>query len=287
MRTRSCRSTTDEIPSWVDGSRCRPTTRPAARSLSDTVSPLHALADVFEQSFDVDHRTARIRAAQVTAISFGWRLFEDFIIAVAELDATGRDALRLRPQRHATPHRVDALANPTRRTRGLKGDDDGPRTTTSATPHHQHAGRALAHAWATPPAASSRRAPEPKIETIFRGAGNAPVGGLDADDDGVPQTVGGPVMAKSVQKSSTGLVPGRPAAAQPEASTFRPQVAFPQVSYSIRRPLIALEMTSCWICSVPSKMSMVSRTRPAVSPESMTCGFVHRSPAVLRDSAEF
>jgi hypothetical protein len=30
---------------------------------------------------------------------------------------------------------------------------------------------------------------------------------------------------------------------------------FPQVSYSMRRPLIARAMTSCWICSVPSKMS--------------------------------
>jgi hypothetical protein len=29
----------------------------------------------------------------------------------------------------------------------------------------------------------------------------------------------------------------------------------PQVSYSMRRPLIARAMTSCWICSVPSKMS--------------------------------
>jgi hypothetical protein len=29
----------------------------------------------------------------------------------------------------------------------------------------------------------------------------------------------------------------------------------PQVSYSIRNPLIARAITSCWICSVPSKMS--------------------------------
>ena len=43
-------------------------------------------------------------------------------------------------------------------------------------------------------------------------------------------------------------------------------------SYSMRRPLIALEMTSCWICSVPSKMSMVSRIDLAVSPGSVTCG---------------
>ena len=34
-----------------------------------------------------------------------------------------------------------------------------------------------------------------------------------------------------------------------------------QVSYSIRRPLIAREMTSCWICSVPSKMSMILASR--------------------------
>jgi hypothetical protein len=30
---------------------------------------------------------------------------------------------------------------------------------------------------------------------------------------------------------------------------------FPQVSYSIRIPLIARAITNCWICSVPSKMS--------------------------------
>jgi len=28
-------------------------------------------------------------------------------------------------------------------------------------------------------------------------------------------------------------------------------------SYSIRSPLMAREITSCWICSVPSKMSWV------------------------------
>ena len=33
------------------------------------------------------------------------------------------------------------------------------------------------------------------------------------------------------------------------------------LSYSMRRPLIALEITSCWICSVPSKMSMILASR--------------------------
>jgi len=31
--------------------------------------------------------------------------------------------------------------------------------------------------------------------------------------------------------------------------------------YSMRRPEMAREMTSSWICSVPSKMSMISGSR--------------------------
>ena len=42
---------------------------------------------------------------------------------------------------------------------------------------------------------------------------------------------------------------------RPDARETDRMPTFPQVSYSIRRPLIALAMTSCWICSVPSKMS--------------------------------
>jgi hypothetical protein len=92
---------------------------------------------------------------------------------------------------------------------------------------------------------------------------------------------------RSRSESSTGLVHSRSAAARPEVAALRPQVAFPQVSYSIRSPEIALEMTSCWICSVPSKMSMVSRIGPGVSPESVACGSVRPSPSVPPDSAEF
>ena len=82
-------------------------------------------------------------------------------------------------------------------------------------------------------------------------------------------------------------MPGRSSAARPEGATLRPQGAFAQVSYSIRKPLIAREMTSCWICSVPSKMSMVSLTGPAVSPESVTCASVRPGPVNPLDSAEF
>ena len=45
------------------------------------MNPVHSLAEVFEQSFGIDHRTARLRAAQVTAISMGWRLFETYLVA--------------------------------------------------------------------------------------------------------------------------------------------------------------------------------------------------------------
>ena len=47
----------------------------------------------------------------------------------------------------------------------------------------------------------------------------------------------------------------------PTGASCEPREPFAQVSYSIRRPLIALEMTSCWICSVPSKMSMILASR--------------------------
>ena len=57
-------------------------------------SPVDSLAEVFEQSFGIDHQTARLRAAQVTAISMGWRLFESYLTAAPELDAIGLDGLR-------------------------------------------------------------------------------------------------------------------------------------------------------------------------------------------------
>ncbi len=58
------------------------------------MNPVHSLADVFEGSFGIDHRTARLRAAQVTAISMGWRLFETYLVAAPELDEIGIDRLR-------------------------------------------------------------------------------------------------------------------------------------------------------------------------------------------------
>jgi hypothetical protein len=132
-----------------------------------------------------------------------------------------------------------------------------------------------------------RHLPAPQIPAIFEGLPTAPVGELDTNNGGVRQTAGGSVMAKSAQKSSTGAVPDDSSADLSERFTREPPGAFAQVSYSIRRPLIALDMTSCWICSVPSKMSMVSRMRPTVSPESVTCDIVRLIPASPSVSGEF
>ena len=54
------------------------------------------------------------------------------------------------------------------------------------------------------------------------------------------------------------------------------------LDYSIRRPLIARPMTSCWICSVPSKMSKIFEGPPEMPankrfPEAVRCPGPRRS----------
>ena len=58
------------------------------------MNPVRSLAGVLETSFGIDARAARLRAAQVTAISLGWRLFEDYLISSTELDDVSLDELR-------------------------------------------------------------------------------------------------------------------------------------------------------------------------------------------------
>ncbi|MGK2949762.1 MAG: DUF4143 domain-containing protein [Acidimicrobiales bacterium] len=129
--------------------------------------------------------------------------------------------------------------------------------------------------------------PAGKMLRIFEAAIGACRRQAEASNDGPRRASTDPSWPICGAKTSTELVHGRSATTQPRRVVLWPQVAFPQDSYSIRRPLIALEITSCWICSVPSKMSMVSRIGPAVSPESVSCRFVSRSPSVPPDSAEF
>jgi hypothetical protein len=94
---------------------------------------------------------------------------------------------------------------------------------------------------------------------IFGAGVGEPGTEVRVSNDGPRRAGAGHHLARSETKTGTGLVHRRSAATQSERDLHQPQVAFAQVSYSIRRPLIALEMTSCWSCSVPSKMSMDSR----------------------------
>ncbi len=47
----------------------------------------------------------------------------------------------------------------------------------------------------------------------------------------------------------------------PSAATHKPAGQQRETRYSMRRPLMARAMTSCWICSVPSKMSKILASR--------------------------
>lgn len=61
----------------------------------DGTNPLEALAGVLERSLGADPAAARVRSAQVAAISLGWRLYEDYLIAASGLGDVELDALRI------------------------------------------------------------------------------------------------------------------------------------------------------------------------------------------------
>jgi len=76
-----------------------------------------------------------------------------------------------------------------------------------------------------------------------------------------PQALGEPVVvahARDRHPAWTRRVPA-PIRAGTRRSTFG-SAATP-TTYSMRRPEIARLMTSCWICSVPSKMSKILASR--------------------------
>ncbi len=60
----------------------------------DDVNPVLALADVLEHNYDVDERTARLRAAEIAAAGIGWRIFEAWLVAAARLDDVPLETLR-------------------------------------------------------------------------------------------------------------------------------------------------------------------------------------------------
>ncbi len=62
---------------------------------TDGPNPIRALGDILEEHFGLDHRTARLRAAQIASTAFGWRIFEDYLVESAEIEELDSDVLRV------------------------------------------------------------------------------------------------------------------------------------------------------------------------------------------------
>jgi hypothetical protein len=101
-----------------------------------------------------------------------------------------------------------------------------------------------------------------KIAWIFEGALGAPGAEGEASNHGVRWQENRTISSARETKTSTGLVSGLTAGVPLDPPRSGHQIALAQVSYSIRSPEIAREITSCWICSVPSKMSMIPDSSP-------------------------
>jgi TetR/AcrR family transcriptional regulator, repressor for neighboring sulfatase len=58
-----------------------------------SVNPVLAVAQVLEEAYGLDGRSARLRAAQIAALALGWRVFEPYLVAAAQLEAVPREVL--------------------------------------------------------------------------------------------------------------------------------------------------------------------------------------------------
>lgn len=57
-------------------------------------APVEALSDVVEGLYDQDRDAARLRVAQLMGSAIGWRLFEPYLVAAADLDSLEIDDVR-------------------------------------------------------------------------------------------------------------------------------------------------------------------------------------------------
>ena len=57
-------------------------------------NPVLAMARTLEESYGLDAKASRLRAAQIVAAALGWRIFEDYLVVASELDAVPLDVLR-------------------------------------------------------------------------------------------------------------------------------------------------------------------------------------------------
>ena len=64
-------------------------------------NPVQALAATLQGAYGAEPRAARLRAAQITALALGWRLFEDYLVDAGELDDVPIEALRTELTRSA------------------------------------------------------------------------------------------------------------------------------------------------------------------------------------------
>lgn len=78
---------------------------------TDGADPILTLASTLESENDLDSETAKVRAAQVTAISFGWRLFEDHLVRSTGL--SGLPVKLLRDDLTEMQRRIGATPWPT------------------------------------------------------------------------------------------------------------------------------------------------------------------------------
>ena len=77
---------------------------------SEQLNPMLALARVTMDEYGMDEAAARLRGAQIVASALGWRLFEDYLIDAAGLDAVPRQVLRDEAHRAPSTHRSHAVA---------------------------------------------------------------------------------------------------------------------------------------------------------------------------------
>ena len=78
---------------------------------ADGPDPILNLASTLESENDLDSETAKVRAAQVTAISIGWRLFEDHLVRSTGL--SGLPVKMLRDDLTEIQRRIGAIPWPT------------------------------------------------------------------------------------------------------------------------------------------------------------------------------
>jgi AcrR family transcriptional regulator len=57
-------------------------------------NPVRAMADTLVQGYQLDARSARLRAAQIVAAALGWRIFEDYLVDAGGLGDIPLEQLR-------------------------------------------------------------------------------------------------------------------------------------------------------------------------------------------------